>query len=323
MSVTVSHISQNLGRPEDLEVLQEGGLNTVICGAKDPPDGSMGKVAFAGPAIGDIHDFLARTTAALIIIDRIHAYKLIRPVVAPKVSALLWSENPRLDFCRILNGIFPEKISYGIDPSASVHPTARLGARIFVGPGCIVGAGVEAGDDCILHGRVVLYPGTRLGNGVILHAGAVLGADGFGYERRPDGSLEKFPHSGGVMVEDEVEIGANCTIDRGTIGDTHIKKGAKIDNLVQIAHNAIIGEHTLIMAGAVICGGAEIGARCWVAPNVVVRQKMRIGDGATLGMGTVINAPVGAGETMVGYQARPARAAKRIASFLEKVGSGC
>ena len=323
MTITTHHIALELGRTEDLEVLQGDGLDAVICGAKDPPDGSIGKMAFAGPVIGDLHGFLARTTAALVIIDRIHLPKLVRPVVAPNVSALLWSKNARLDFCRILNRFFPEKLSYGIDPSASVHPTARLGARIFVGPGCIVGAGVEAGDDCILHGRVVLYPGTRLGNGVILHAGSVLGADGFGYERRPDGSLEKFPQSGGVMVEDDVEIGANCTIDRGTIGDTHIKKGAKIDNLVQIAHNAVIGEHTLIIAGAVICGGAEIGARCWVAPNAVVRQKLVIGDGATLGMGAVINTPVGSGETMVGYQARPAKAAKRIASFLEKVGNGC
>ena len=323
MSVTIRHIARELGRTEDLEVLQGGEMDTVIYEAKNPPDGRMGNVAFAGPAIGEINDFLARTKAALVIIDQIHVHKLVRPVMAHKVAALLWSGNARLDFCRILNGFFTEKLPSGIDPSATVHPTARLGARIFVGPGCVIGAGVETGDDCALHARVVLYPGTRLGNGVILHAGAVLGADGFGYERRPDGSLEKFPHSGGVVVEDEVEIGANCTIDRGTIGDTHIKKGAKIDNLVQIAHNAIIGEHTLIIAGAVICGGAEIGARCWVAPNVVVRQKMRIGDGATLGMGTVINAPVGAGETMVGYQARPARAAKRIASFLEKVGNGC
>ncbi len=173
----------------------------------------------------------------------------------------------------------------------------------------------------VLHSRVTVYAGCQLGKRVTVSAGTVIGADGFGYERAPDGRLVKFPHFGRVIIEDDVEIGANVTIDRGTLGDTIIQTGSKIDNLVQIAHNVIVGEHSLVIAGAVICGSVRIGARCWVAPNAVLQQKVVIGDGVTIGMGAVVNTSVKNSETMVGYTARPAREAKRISALLNRTAS--
>jgi UDP-3-O-[3-hydroxymyristoyl] glucosamine N-acyltransferase len=139
---------------------------------------------------------------------------------------------------------------------------------------------------------------------IIVHATAVIGADGFGYERNEKGELEKFPSIGGVIIEDNVEIGACTCIDRGTLGDTIIREGCKIDNLVHIAHNVEIGKHSIIVAHATICGSAQIGEYCWIGPHAVIRDKVTVGNRVMVGMGAVVTKDVPDGVTVMGVPAR-------------------
>ena len=187
------------------------------------------------------------------------------------------SAQPKLDFARAALLISPPQMGGGSrHPTAVVSPSASIGERVDIGPhvtieadvvvgegtilhpGVVVGAGSRIGADCILHPRVVLYPGVQLGDRVVLHAGVVVGSDGFGYVF--DGKEHvKFPQAGQVRLDDDVEIGANTTIDRGSLGTTRIGRGTKIDNLVQVAHNVEIGEAVVIAAQTGISGSTSIG----------------------------------------------------------------
>src|SRR5207245_9317523 len=146
-----------------------------------------------------------------------------------------------------------------VDPRAIVHEDAVVGDRTWIGAACVIGKAATIGDDCAIHPNVTIYPGTRVGNRVIVHAGAVLGSDGFGYVRDPaTGRHEKFPQVGKLMIEDDVEIGANTAIDRGALETTRIGRGTKIDNLVHIGHNCQIGENVIIAAQAGFSGSITV-----------------------------------------------------------------
>lgn len=161
-----------------------------------------------------------------------------------------------------------------IDPSASigphvvVGPRSRIGANTVIGPNTVVGSDVVIGSAGLLYANVSIYDGCRLGNGVIVHAGAVIGADGFGFAPRDGGGWEKIPQIGIVRIEDEVEIGANTTIDRATMGETLIAEGVKVDNLVHIAHNVVVGRNTVIAAQVGIAGSAKIGEENMIGGQV-------------------------------------------------------
>jgi UDP-3-O-[3-hydroxymyristoyl] glucosamine N-acyltransferase len=207
--------------------------------------------------------------------------------------------------------------SASIDPAASVGPLAvveagaRIGPRVQVHALAYVGRGVEIGEDSVVHPRVVLREGVRLGRRVIVHAGAVLGADGFGYV--PDGGgHRKIPQVGGVLIEDDVEIGANATVDRATLGTTVIRRGSKIDNLVQIAHNVEIGEGCIIAAQTGIAGSSRIGRHVILGGQVGIGDHVTVGDGAMMASqsGTTVDLP---GQTKYGLTwARPLLQAQRI-----------
>jgi len=163
-----------------------------------------------------------------------------------------------------------------------VGPRSRIGARTVLMPGVFLGADVVVGADCVLHPNVVVREQCRLGDRVVLHAGVVIGSDGFGYAGSGAGRV-KIPQVGSVVVEDDVEIGANTTVDRATLGATVIGKGTKIDNLVQIAHNVVIGENSVIAAQAGIAGSSRLGKNVTLAGQVGVVNHIQIGDGATIG----------------------------------------
>jgi UDP-3-O-[3-hydroxymyristoyl] glucosamine N-acyltransferase len=205
-----------------------------------------------------------------------------------------------------------------VDPGASVGALCVVESGAVIGPGVrlhphvYVGAGCEIGEGAVLYPHVTLREGVRLGRRVIVHAGAVLGADGFGYAF--DGSAHrKIPQVGGVVVEDDVEIGANTTIDRATFGNTVIRRGTKIDNQVQVGHNVEVGEHSLLVAQVGIAGSVRLGRGVVLAGQVGVADHANIGDGVIAAAQTGIPGDVPAGEKVWGTPARPIAQARRIA----------
>ncbi|HEU4722675.1 MAG TPA: UDP-3-O-(3-hydroxymyristoyl)glucosamine N-acyltransferase [Gemmatimonadaceae bacterium] len=216
----------------------------------------------------------------------------------------------------------------GIHPSASLGRGVSLGDDVAIGPGVVlgdgvrlgarsrleahvvVGPGVEIGEDCHVYPAVTLYAGTRVGDRVRLHAGARVGSDGFGYVFR-DGAHAKIPHVGRCIVEHDVEIGANTTIDRGSIDDTVIGAGTKIDNLVHVAHNVRIGRLCLLMAQVGIAGSVRVEDGCILAGQVGIAGHVTIGKGARLAAQAGVFGSIPAGETWSGYPARPHKEALR------------
>ena len=176
----------------------------------------------------------------------------------------------------------------GVHPSAVVSRDAALGKNVSIGAGCVVGEGVTIGDDSCLYPRVVVYPGCSLGKRVIVHSGAVIGADGFGIAPEA-GRWVKIPQIGAVRVGDDVEIGANTTIDRGALDDTVLEEGVKLDNLVQIAHNVRVGAHTAIAGCAGVAGSADIGRHCTIGGAAVILGHLRIADHVHISAGTLIS----------------------------------
>ena len=206
----------------------------------------------------------------------------------------------------------------GVHPTAVVSPGARLGAAVAIGPhcvieagaiigdrtalfaGCYVGFGAAIGPECRLYPHVSIRERCRLGARVILHDGVVVGSDGFGYTAGADGARHKIPQIGAVEIGDDVEIGANTTIDRARFGRTVIGNGVKIDNLVQIAHNVIIGDHAVIVAQVGIAGSAEIGARAILAGQAGISGHLTIGEGAVIGPQSGVNRDVPPGAKVLG-----------------------
>ncbi|MCK4661105.1 MAG: UDP-3-O-(3-hydroxymyristoyl)glucosamine N-acyltransferase [Phycisphaerae bacterium] len=208
-----------------------------------------------------------------------------------------------------------------IDESASIGPQVSVGANCRIGATAVLMASVVVEDDCeigadtIIHPHVCLYPRTHIGARVIIHAGAVIGADGFGYFQE-DGGLHKWPHVGNVVIEDDVEIGANTCIDRGKFGATLIKKGTKIDNLVQIAHNCSVGPATIIAAQAGMGGSSVLEAGVICAGQAGIRDHKTVGRGVRIGAQSGILDDVPPGTEMFGYPAKPIHQAMQEIAFL-------
>jgi UDP-3-O-[3-hydroxymyristoyl] glucosamine N-acyltransferase len=209
--------------------------------------------------------------------------------------------DPKLALVRAAAAILPPRpVREEVHPSAAIDPSAklapgvsvganvtiaagvRIGARTCIGGGAVVGAGVEIGEDTVLHSGVHVYSDVRIGNRVIVHSGAVIGSDGFGYVFA-DGRHHKFPQLGKVIIEDDVEVGSNSTIDRGSLGTTLIGQGTKIDNLVQIAHNVRIGKHCVVAAQTGISGSAEIGSYVVIGGQVGIGDRVKIEDQVVIG----------------------------------------
>lgn len=236
-------------------------------------------------------------------------------------GAQLVSAQPQFDFVRLITRFFmktpsltgiAENVVKGsnvllgrdvsIGPFVTIGHRTTIGARVTIYPGVFLGDGVTVGDDTVLHPNVSILDGCRIGARVIIHAGTVIGSDGFGYVQH-EGRHHKIPQRGIVVVEDDVEIGANVTIDRATFGATHVKQGTKIDNLVQIAHNVTVGEHGIIVAQVGIAGSTTIGKGVMIGGQAGVIDHLTIGDQAMLAAGAGIEKDVEPGSRMSG---RPA-----------------
>ncbi len=246
-------------------------------------------------------------------------------------------EDAYLALITILESFFPV-----LPADPEIHPTAvlgrgaRLGTRVRIGPyaviedgaaigeeACIgahvvVGAGAAIGAASILHPHVVVYPGAVLGEGVIVHAGARIGADGFGYAA-DGGRPRKVPQVGGCVIEDDVEIGANVTIDRGSIGETRVRTGTKLDNLVHLAHNVSVGPCALLAALVGVAGSSSLGAGVQAGGQSGVSGHLSVGAGARIAAQTGVLRDVPPGETVMGFPARPRREFLRTAARQRRV----
>lgn len=247
--------------------------------------------------VGDAH------RALVLLLRHLHPEPPFRPGVHP--TAVL-GESVRLG----------DGVSVGpyavLEDGVEVGDGSRVGAHVVVGTGCRLGRG------CTLHPQVVLYPDTILGDGVIIHSGTVLGADGFGYTWF-DGAHQRIPHAGRVVVGDDVEIGANSAVDRGSIGDTVVERGVKVDNLVQIAHNVRVGEGSLLAGMVGLAGSARLGKGVWMGGQSGVINHLQVGDGARIAVATKVFRDVPPGETVSGHPARPHREELRRQAHLGRL----
>lgn len=257
----------------------------------------------------------------------------------PSGCCAILSERPKLDFARAAALLMPDPRATGIrhasaiiSPDAAVAedvdigPFVVIGARAHIARGCILRPGVVIGEDCslgeqcILHPNVVLYPKSELGNRVVLHAGVVVGSDGFGYVF--DGTRQvKFPQEDKIVIEDDVEIGPNTTLDRGSLGPTRIGAGTKIDNLVQVAHNVQIGRGVVIAAQTGIGGSTTIDDFAVIGGQVGIGDHVRIQSGAVIGSkaGILPGKIVHGGEVYWGVPLRPLREYKRLNAYFGKL----
>ncbi len=245
------------------------------------------------------------------------------------------SPHPGLDFARAV-----KRLVAGAGPAPGVHPSVQLAPRsnvdasASIGPGCVLGAdarvgprsilhanvtlydAVVVGADCVIHSGCVLREHTQIGDRVVLQPGVVLGGDGFGYVFAESGELEAMPQLGRVVVGDDVEIGANTTVDRGTLGDTCIERGAKLDNLVQVGHNVVIGESAIVVAQAGLAGSSRIGRGAVIMSQAGIPDHVTIGERAYVGPKSGVHGDVADGARVMGYPHRDMRAFQRIFAAL-------
>jgi UDP-3-O-[3-hydroxymyristoyl] glucosamine N-acyltransferase len=290
MPITLSQLADRLGAEVD-----QGVPDLMITGVSSIPGARPGCLVFAEEEAA-LSAALASTAAAV----------LVGPGIRVAGKPVLRTPQPRLAFARAAVWL------RGAQPAPSIHPTAVLapgvqlgegvsvgahasveegasvGADTVIGSGAVIGAGVIVGKVCRIYPRVVIYPGATLGDRVVVHAGAVLGADGFGYVRdRTTGEYTQFPQQGTLVIEDDVEIGANTTIDRGALEETRIARGTKLDNLIHIGHNCSIGRNVVIAAQTGISGSSAVG------DGAILGGQVGMGDHAMVGPGVILGGQAG------------------------------
>ena len=220
--------------------------------------------------------------------------------------------------CHIASDVEVDSDSY-VGAFAYVGEGAKLGKGVKIFPQTYVGRNVVIGDGTILYPGVRIYDGCHIGARCIIHSGAVIGADGFGFAPTPDG-YHKIPQIGIVVIDDDVEIGANTTVDRATMGATHVGRGTKLDNLIQVAHNAEIGTSTVIAAQTGIAGSTKIGSRCMIGGQVGFAGHSKVGDDVQIGAQSGIPGNVADGSRIMGYPAVPARDFMRQSAYIKRLG---
>ena len=310
---------------EYLNAEAEGDLSRPVSGVASPEDAGAEDLIYVDNAK---HLARARASAA--------RYALLREGMKLEGKTLLVVANPKLAFAKAAAWLMePEPIARGVHATAAIDASAKMAADARVGPYavveagavigahteigafCFIGAGASIGESCRLHPRVTLYPGARIGNRVTLHSGAVIGGDGFGYVYG-EGQHWKFPQIGRVEIGDDVEIGSNTTVARGSLGVTRVERGVKLDNLVHVAHNVRIGEHTVIAAQTGISGSCDVGHHVLIGGQAGLGDHCRIEDEAVLGgqTGVLNGKTIRAKEIVWGTPARPlAQFKKQYALF--------
>jgi len=305
----------------------EGDGQTIICGIAPLDQAQTGDLTFLAESK---HTARLATSHATAVLVAPHV-----PVDRPAIRV----PDPYLGFIHLLDHFFPQQPpTWGIDARAVIDPEVILGARVNIGPYAVIRRGVRLGDDvtvypgtyigedceigagCILYANVSLYPHVHLGRSVIIHSGAVVGADGFGFYPLSDGSYRKVPQVGRVVIGDAVEIGANTCIDRATVGDTIIETGVKLDNLVQIGHNSVIGTHAVLAGQVGLSGSVQVGAHVRMGGQVGIADHITIGAKASIAAQAGVASDIEPGATVYGTPALPGPVAKRMHFYSLRLG---
>ena len=266
--------------------------------------GAAGAVSFCTYPADELVATVRATTSSVVLVPddaALGALGADHPSAGPH---LLVVADPRTSFMRVCARFFAVPRETGVHPSAVLHPEAEVGADVSIGPNVYVGRS-SIGDRTSLAAGVVVLDHVRIGSDVLIGPNTTIGSTGFGYGRAEDGTPVPFPHFGGVVIGDRVEIGANTAIDRGTLDDTVLEDGCMIDNLVHVAHNVRVCEGAFVIACTILCGGVTVGRNAWVAPNSSVREHLTIGEGATVGLAATVVRSVEPGTLVIGSPARP------------------
>jgi UDP-3-O-[3-hydroxymyristoyl] glucosamine N-acyltransferase len=319
--------------------LAAGSAETRLTGVADSAAAGAGELVFAEDA-GAAERALAGGAGAAVVKTGLAA-----GMAGKRAIAIVECAEPRLWFARAAKRMKPAETAGGvhatavigagaelgaavsIEACAVIGENARIGAGTRVDAGAVIGAGVVVGADCHIYPRVVIYSGTTLGDRVMLHAGAVLGADGFGYVRDgKTGAYTLFPQQGTLRIEDDVEIGANSTVDRGALRETRVGRGTKIDNLVHVGHNCEIGENVILVMGTGVSGSSTVGDGAVLAGQVGIGDHAHVGPGVILGGQsgvfngkTVTNEGLRPGTVLFGTPARPLRQVMREQAVLARL----
>jgi UDP-3-O-[3-hydroxymyristoyl] glucosamine N-acyltransferase len=310
-----------------------GDSGIEITGISGLKDARAGHITFLADKI-NLKDAVRTSASVLIVSDKMK--ELVSREKETPITMLVVN-HPQLAFAKTLEIFHPapyiatgvsdravmgENISMGDDvsiyPLSYIGNNASLGNRVTISSGAYIGEGVTIGDDSLVYPNVTIREKTRIGKKVIVHSGTVIGSDGFGYVLE-QGNHYKIPQTGGVIVEDSVEVGANVTIDRATIGDTIIGAGTKIDNLVQIGHNVKIGTNCIIVSQVGISGSVEIGNGVVLAGQVGIRDHVNIGNGAIIGSQSGIGGNIPEGQVYSGSPAIPHKTWLRAQSIYAKL----
>ncbi|MDP4261014.1 MAG: UDP-3-O-(3-hydroxymyristoyl)glucosamine N-acyltransferase [Bacteroidota bacterium] len=309
----------------------EGDAGAVVTSFGKIEEAQKGQLSFlANPKY---EEYLYSTQASVIIINDI--FELKRPVSATLIrvpdaytafATLLAKYQEIME--QQLSGIqqpsyIAKTVSYGenvyIGAFAYIGENVKIGNHSKIFPNAFIGDGVTIGNNSIIHPGVKIYHDCKVGNQVIIHAGTVVGSDGFGFAPQADGSFKKVPQIGNVVIEDNVEIGANTTIDRATIGSTLIKSGAKLDNLIQVAHNVEIGHSTVMAAQSGVSGSTKIGNGAMIGGQVGIVGHIQIGDGAKINAQSGVSKSVEPGKAVTGSPAYEYTAALRSQAISRKL----
>ncbi len=216
---------------------------------------------------------------------------VVAPFQIPDANVIVVAQ-PKNVFFPIANHFFDKPFAHSISARATVL-SDKIGNHVHVGPGCFVGEDVSIGDNTILHPNVVIDCPCKIGSNCEFFPGVIIGADGYGYFTDKEHVPHREKHYKGVVIGDNVDIGANSCIDRGLLSDTVIEDHVKIDNCVHIAHNVVVGSSTMIVAGVVVCGSVKIGRNCYIAPGAILKNQITVGENTLIGMGVIADKPVG------------------------------
>ena len=236
---------------------------------------------------------------AVLLVDKNIAYS---PEIKNQNKILLKVENPKIVLMSIIGHFFKERFKPGISESAFIHPEAEIGQNVYIGPSCYIGK-CKIGDNNVIHSNVCIYDRSIIGNNNEIHSGALICVDGLGCERDFEGKLNEFPQIGGVVIGDNCYIGGNTHIASGSLSDTIIMNGCKINGLCFIGSNDILNENVWITGSTMLAGSVEVGKNSTIYSRVVVRDWCKIGENVTVGMGSVVTKNIPDGETWVGTPA--------------------